>query len=132
MGPRKARVRADIGKKLVTKIERILVKEAIEQAALSKRGKVWASLRGDIARVLANKQPGQVITSNETVAIECKIDGRDLEMKEVLSIENSINKWLTEEVKSPFRIRYIETIKKVVLLPEAQITALFGGRGNRE
>jgi hypothetical protein len=130
MGPRK-KVRHDLGKRVVTRMDRVNVKAILEQAALSIRGKSWGTLRADIARALSNKQAGQAITPNETVAIECKIDGRDPLPKEVNSIETSINNWLAYDVKSLFRIRYIETINKIVILPEEQITALFGKRAGR-
>ncbi len=125
---RKARVRQDAGKKVVTKMERISIKEALMHAALSKRGKSWAAIRGDIQKALLSREPGKSISSTETVAIECQIEGRNPSMQEIISIEGSINKWLAEEVRSMFRIRYLDTINKIVILPESEITALFGKR----
>lgn len=127
---RKKRVRQDLGKKVtVARVERLSMKDALEQAALSKTSGSWSAIRMQVQQVLQGKLPP---TQTETVAIVWQIDGRDPVEKEARSMEVAINSWLQKDAKSQFRVKYLETQKKIIILHEAQYRALFLRRAHSQ
>lgn len=110
------------GRKVSIRSEKISVQDAMQHLMYSKRTGAWPQFRVEIGKLLPTMKP------QDAYVLDTSIDGNAPTEDEIKSVEMSMNKFLSQDLKASFLVHYADNIGRFILAPTNVINSIIGSK----